>query len=179
MASMSSSLLAGLFAGNFKKFAEKPSPSSPSSPKAAEGGDVGDVGDDILENFLKNERPPSTPTERPNMSVTSQYVDSASASNTADMSAALPLDLVRIADAVAANPRSPVLTDMALAVFVRHAIEAQRTIERMPAAAKAEALAHCREVESRIVAAIAGHDYEQAYVLASALPDELCTLTAQ
>jgi len=173
-----SSLLSGLFAGNFKKFAEKPSPSSPSSPKAAEGGDVGDVGDDVLEKFLKTERPPSTPVERPDMPVTSQYVDSASASNTPDMST-LPLDLVRIADAVAANPRSPILTDMALAVFVRHAIEARRAIERLPAAAKAEALAHCREVEGRIVAAIAGHDYQEAYALASALPGELSALTLQ
>jgi hypothetical protein len=174
-----SSLLAGLFAGNFKKFAEKPSPTSPTSPKAAKGGDVGDVGDDVLENFLKNERPPSTPTERPDMSLTSQYVDSASTSNTLDMSAALPLSLVRIADAVAANPRSPILTDMALAVFVRHAIEAQRTIERLPAAAKAEALTRCRDVENRIVAAITGRDYQEAYVLAAALPGDLAVLTPQ
>ena len=160
-----SSLLAGLFAGNFKKFAEKPSPPSPSSPKAAEGGDVGDVGDDILENFLKNERPPSTPTERPDMSNT--------------MSVTLPLNLCRIADAVAANPRSPILTEMALAVFVRHAVEAQRTIERLPAAAKAEALAHCLEAENRIVAAITGRDYQEAYTLASALPGELAVLTPQ
>jgi predicted alpha/beta-fold hydrolase len=162
-----SSLLAGLFAGNFKTFPEKPSPPSPASPRAAKYGYAGDAGDDVLENFLKNERPPSTPTERPDMS------------NTAEMSVTLPLNLCRIADAVAANPRSPVLTDMALAVFVRHAIEAQRTIERLPAAAKAEALAHCREVENRIVAAITGHDYEQAYALASALPGDLSVLTPQ
>jgi hypothetical protein len=168
-----SSLLSGLFAGNFKKFAEKPSPSSPSSPKAVEGGDVGDGGDDVLENFLKNERPPSTPVERPDMS------NAADMSNTADMSAALPLNLVRIADAVAANPRSPVLTDMALAVFVRCDIEAQRAIERLPAAAKAEALAHCREAENRIVAAITGRDYQEAYALAAALPGELAVLTPQ
>jgi hypothetical protein len=166
-----SSLLSGLFAGNFKKFAEKPSPSSPSSPKAVEGGDVGDGGDDVLENFLKN--------ERPDMSNAAEYVDAASTSNTLDMSAALPLNLVRIANAVAANPRSPILTDMALAVFVRHVMEAQRTIERLPAAAKAEALARCREVENHIVAAITGHDYEQAYALASALPGELVVLAPQ
>jgi hypothetical protein len=112
-------------------------------------------------------------SERPDMS------NAADMSNTADMSAALPLDLCRIADAVAANPRSPILTDMALAVFVRHAIEARRAIERLPAAAKAEALAHCREVEDRIVAAITGRDYQQAYTLASALPDELAVLTPQ
>jgi hypothetical protein len=100
-------------------------------------------------------------------------------SNTADMSGALPLNLCRIADAVAANPRSPVLTDMALAVFVRHAIEARRTIEHLPAAAKAEALAHCREVEDRIVAAITGRDYQEAYTLAAALPGELSALTPQ
>jgi hypothetical protein len=118
-------------------------------------------------------------SERPDMSVTAEYVDAASTSNTPDMSAALPLNLVRIANAVAANPRSPILTDMALAVFVRHVMEAQRTIERLPAAAKAEALARCREVEDRIVAAITGRDYQEAYTLAAALPDELCTLTAQ
>ena len=118
-------------------------------------------------------------SERPDMSNAAEYVDGESASNAADMSSALPLDLCRIADAVAANPRSPVLTDLALAVFVRHAIEAQRAIERLPAAAKAEALTHCREVEGRIVAAIAGHDYQQAYALASALPGELSALTLQ
>jgi len=112
-------------------------------------------------------------SERPDMS------NAADMSNTADMSVTLPLNLVRIADAVAANPRSPILTDMALAVFVRHAIEAQRTIERLPAAAKAEALAHCREAENRIVAAITGRDYQEAYALASALPGELAALTLQ
>lgn len=100
-------------------------------------------------------------------------------SNTADMSAALPLNLCRIADAVAANPRSPILTEMALAVFVRHAIEAQRTIERLPAAAQAEALARCREVENQIVSAIAGRDYQEAYTLAAALPGDLAALTLQ
>jgi hypothetical protein len=118
-------------------------------------------------------------SERPDMSNAAEYVDSASVPNTPDMSVTLPLNLVRIADAVAANPRSPVLTDMALAVFVRHAIEAQRVIERLPAAAKAEALTHCREAENHIVAAITGHNYEQAYALVSMLPDELCILTAQ
>jgi hypothetical protein len=112
-------------------------------------------------------------SERPEMS------NAADMSNTADTSVTLPLNLVRIADAVAANPRSPVLTDMALAVFVRHAVEAQRTIERLPAAAKAEALAHCREAENRIVAAITGRDYQEAYALASALPGDLAVLTPQ
>jgi hypothetical protein len=100
----------------------------------------------------------------------------------ADISApipTLPLDLGRIADAIAAHPRSPILGDMALAVFARHAVEAQRTIERLPTAAKVEAFRRCREVENRIVAAIVGHDYQQAYALAAALPGELAALTLQ
>jgi hypothetical protein len=161
---VSSLLLAGLFAGSFKTFSEKPSPTSPTSPKAADDGDAGYVGDDVLEKFLKNERPPSTPIERTDTS------------NAADMSAALPLNLCRIVDAIAAHPRSPILGDMALAVFARHAVEAQRTIEHLPAAAKVEALARCREVENEIVGAISSYNYQTAYRIAgelARLPDEL------
>jgi hypothetical protein len=164
------SLLAGLFAGNFKIFSEKSSPSSPSSPKAAKDGDVGDEGEDVLEKFLKNERPPSTPIERTD------------ASNAADMSAALPLNLGRIADAIAANPRSPILGDLALAVFARHAIEAQQTIEHLPTTAKVEAFRRCREVENEIVGAISSYNYETAYRIAgelARLPDELSRFALQ
>jgi hypothetical protein len=167
---MSNSLLAGLFAGNFKKFAENSSPTSPTSPKAAKHGYVGYVGDDVLEKFLKNEQSAAAPIERPDMSVTADM------SNTADMSTTLPLNLGRIADAIAANPRSPILGDLALAVFTRHAVEAQRTIEHLPAAAKVEAFRRCREVENEIVSAISSYNYETAYRIAgelARLPDEL------
>jgi hypothetical protein len=100
-------------------------------------------------------------------------------SNAPEMSVpipALPLNLCRIADAVAAHPRSPILGDMALAVFARHAVEAQRTIERLPAAAKVEALARCREAEDQIVRAINSLNYQSAYNIAgelARLPSEL------
>jgi hypothetical protein len=159
-----SSLLADLFAEGFKTFPEKASPAPPVPPRGSENGDAGDAGDDVLEKFLKNERPPSTPIERTDTS------------NAADMSAALPLNLCRIVDAIAAHPRSPILGDMALAVFARHAVEAQRTIEHLPAAAKVEALARCREVENEIVGAISSYNYQTAYRIAgelARLPDEL------
>jgi hypothetical protein len=115
-------------------------------------------------------------SERPDMSNVSRDVDGASASNTAHMSVTLPLDLGRIADAIAAHPRSPILGDMALAVFARHAVEAQRTIERLPTAAKVEAFRRCREVENEIVGAISSYNYQTAYRIAgelARLPDEL------
>jgi hypothetical protein len=108
-----------------------------------------------------------------------RYVESADVSNAADMSEpipTLPIDLGRIADAIAAHPRSPILGDLALAVFARHAVEAQRTIERLPTAAKVEAFRRCREVENEIVGAINGLNYQSAYNIAATLarlPDEL------
>ena len=91
----------------------------------------------------------------------------------------LPIDLSRIADAIARNPRSPFLSDLAIATFTRAAIGAQRVIDNLPEGIKAEARYKCRGIEHRIIAAIAGSNYQTAYELADALirlPDELAEL---
>jgi hypothetical protein len=168
-----STLLTGLFAEETKTFPEKVSPVSPVPPKGPENGDTGETGETISQKVLKSERPVSTPIERSNVSNIPEV------SNAPEVSVsipALPVNLGRIADAIAANPRSPILGDLALAVFARHAVEAQRAIEHLPTAAKVEALARCREVENQIVGAINGLNYQSAYNIAATLarlPDEL------
>jgi hypothetical protein len=94
----------------------------------------------------------------------------------------LPIDLSRIADAIARNPRSPFLNDLALVVFVRGAIGAARAIADLPEAARPAARLRCLGLQHRIVAAITGADYAAAYALADALirlPDELAELAPQ
>jgi ribosomal protein L17 len=117
-----------------------------------------------LIQLLQSERPPDV----------SDVSDMSSVSDEA--APTLPINLSRIVNAIAAHPRSPFLNDLAIATVARHAVEAQRTIERLPTAAKVEALARCREVEDRIVSAINSLNYQSAYNIAATLarlPDEL------
>lgn len=94
----------------------------------------------------------------------------------------LPIDLTTISDAIARNPRSPFLNDLAIATIARAAIEAQKALTGLPPAARVEALARCREVQDRIVAAIDRRNYESAYDLAARLerlPHEIEELRPQ
>ena len=94
----------------------------------------------------------------------------------------LPIDLIKIADAIGRSPRSPFLDDLAVATITRAAVAAQRAIAALPNAARPEALARCRQIEDQIVEAIRAHDYAGAYQIAARLaelPHEITELRPQ
>jgi hypothetical protein len=94
----------------------------------------------------------------------------------------LPVSLARIADAIAAHPRSPFLNDLALAKVTQATLRAATALARLPVAARSEALEFCREVENRIVNSISAANYLSAYELLAALdylPDRIARSTLQ
>jgi hypothetical protein len=95
---------------------------------------------------------------------------------------ALPVSLARIADAIAAHPRSPFLNDLAIAKVTQATLRAATALACLPVAARAEALEFCREVENRIVNSIVAANYLSAYELLAALdhlPDRIARVTLQ
>ncbi len=98
-------------------------------------------------------------------------------------SAHLPLaawiDLEAIADAIDAEPRSPVLNDLALAHAARVAVTAIQIIRTLPKATRRGASRLAVTVSRRVVRAIRKRDYERAYQALDALPDELKGLIPQ
>ncbi|HUY28170.1 MAG TPA: hypothetical protein VMV27_12190 [Candidatus Binataceae bacterium] len=88
----------------------------------------------------------------------------------------------RIADAIARQPRSPFLNDLAIATIVKAAIRAQAAMTGVTPAVQAAALRHCRELQDRIVGAIEHRDYQSAYEIAARLdrlPREITELRPQ
>jgi len=95
---------------------------------------------------------------------------------------ALPVNLARIVNAIAAHPRSPFLNDLAIAKITQATLRAATALARLPVAARSEALEFCREVENRIVNSIAAANYLSAYELLAALdylPDRIARSTLQ
>lgn len=99
-----------------------------------------------------------------------------------DSERTLPIDLGRIADAIARQPRSPFLNDLAIATIVKVALAAQAVLAELCPSARAAALAHCRELENAIARAILSRDYQSAYEIAARLdrlPREITELLPQ
>src|SRR6516165_7793354 len=84
-----------------------------------------------------------------------------------------PLDLVAIADAIAHEPRGPFENDLALSRAARTAVEAERIIRALPAAACREALSLCGAVSRDAVTAICARNYRASYDLLDNLPQRL------
>ncbi len=94
----------------------------------------------------------------------------------------LPIDLGRIADAIARQPRSPFLNDLAIATIAKAALSAEAAMYGLPPAAHTVALLHCRELQDRIAVAIEHRDYQSAYEIAARLdrlPREITELLPQ
>ena len=77
----------------------------------------------------------------------------------------LPVNLARVAEAIAAHPRSSFLNDLAIAKVTQATLRAAAAAARLPVTARAEALKFCRDVENRIVNAIVAVNYLGAYEL--------------
>ncbi len=87
--------------------------------------------------------------------------------------------LVRIADAIAMSPRSPFFNDLALSRAAHATVEGARIVSMLPEVARREALSLCAQVSRQAADAIRRRDYERAFQVLDALPDELKTLTPQ
>jgi hypothetical protein len=94
----------------------------------------------------------------------------------------LPISLGRIADAIAAHPRSPLLNDLAIAKVTQATLRAAAALAHLPVAIRSEALEFCRDVENRIVNSIAAVNYQSAYELLAVLdhlPDRIAGIRPQ
>ena len=92
---------------------------------------------------------------------------------------AFPIDLEAVADAIAAEPRSPFLNDLALSHAARTAVRARRIIRTFPEAARREALSLCASVSQKAADAIRARNYERAYQVLDTLSDNLKAFTPQ
>ena len=89
------------------------------------------------------------------------------------------IDLEVIADAIAAEPRSLFLNDLALSRAARVAVEAGRIIRALPESARREAHKLCASVSQEAADAIRDADYERAYLVLGTFCDKLKAMRPQ
>jgi len=120
-------------------------------------------------------RETSTSPEISNLSRISRtpFSGSGPAESAPEPSNALDEALDRIAEAIAASPRSPVLNDLALSHAAQALIKATRIIRTLPLGVRHEALGVCGSASRTVEDAIRRRDYKRAYRLLDELPGRL------
>ena len=90
-----------------------------------------------------------------------------------------PIDIEAVVDAIASEPRSPFLNDLALSHAARASVEACRIVRDLPEPARHEALLLCAHATTETVTAIRSGNYKLGYDLLESLPGRIKALRPQ